>query len=156
MNKCMFTGRLTRDPEVRYARTGDREMAIARFTLAIDRNRKSKDGESSADFLYFKAFGKTAEFLEKYGRKGLKLEIESRCETGSYQNKDGQTVYTTEFVVESCRFAESKAAASGSTANAAAGVDASVATPAPSPEPAPANDDFMSFPDDEFDDLPFA
>lgn len=103
MNKCMLMGRLTRDPEVRMS--GD--TAVARFSLAVDRRFK-KDGEQTADFINCVAFGKTAEFIEKYGRKGTKFVVEGRIQTGSYTNKDGQKVYTTDVVVEQVEFAESK------------------------------------------------
>ena len=100
------TGRLTRDAEIRYSQ-GENSMAIARFSLAVDR-RFRKDGEQGADFINCIAFGKTAEFYEKFGRKGTKFVIEGRIQTGSYTNKDGQRVYTTDVVVENTEFAESK------------------------------------------------
>lgn len=103
MNKVILMGRLTKDPEVRY----NGEMAIARASLAVDRRFK-KDGEQSADFINIVAFGKTGEFFEKYGRKGTKFAVTGRIQTGSYKNKDGQTVYTTDVVVEEAEFAESK------------------------------------------------
>lgn len=106
MNKVLISGRLTADPEVRYSNSGD---AIARYTLAVDRRFK-KDGEQNADFIRCIVFGKGAEFAEKYLHKGTKMIIEGRIQTGSYKNKDGQTVYTTDVVVESQEFAESKVA----------------------------------------------
>ena len=106
MNKVIVSGRLTADPEVRYSNSGD---AIARYTLAVDRRFK-KDGEQNADFIRCIVFGKGAEFTEKYLHKGTKMIVEGRIQTGSYKNKDGQTVYTTDVVVESQEFAESKAA----------------------------------------------
>lgn len=114
MNKTILMGRLTRDPEVRM--NGD--MAVTRFSLAVDRRFK-KDGEQTADFINCVAFGKTAEFIEKYGHKGTKFVVEGRIQTGSYTNKDGQKVYTTDVVVEQVEFAESKNASgdSSSTGN---------------------------------------
>ena len=106
MNKVLISGRLTADPEVRYSNGGD---AIAKYTLAVDRRFK-KDGEQNADFIRCIVFGKGAEFTEKYLRKGIKMIIEGHIQTGSYKNRDGQTVYTTDVVVESQEFAESRAA----------------------------------------------
>lgn len=113
MNKVILIGRLTRDPEVRYSQ-GDTPLAIARFTLAVDRRgrRDSVNNEQTADFISCVAFGRQAEFIEKYVQKGTKLVAEGRIQTGSYTNKDGQKVYTTDVVVENCEFAESKAASS--------------------------------------------
>ena len=108
-NKVFLVGRLTKDPDVRYSQ-GDNAMAIARFTVAVDRKFK-KDNEPTADFISCVAFGKTAEFLEKYCTKGTKLVIEGRWQTGSYKNKDDQTIYTNDCMVESLEFAESKASA---------------------------------------------
>ena len=107
MNKVILMGRLTRDPEVRYSTSGDSQLAIARYTLAVDRRFK-KDGEATADFIRCVAFGKNGEFAEKYLHQGTKVVIEGRIQTGSYQDKDGKTVYTTEVVVENHEFAESK------------------------------------------------
>lgn len=140
MNKCLFVGRLTRDPDVRYT-TGDNAICIARFSLAVDRKFK-KDGEQSADFPSCIAFGKTGEFIEKYFKKGMKIGIEGRLQTGTYTNKDGVKVYTTDIVVEQCEFVESKAAADEKE-NAAA-----VAPPD--------EDGFMNIPDGLDDEgLPF-
>ena len=108
MNKVILMGRLTRDPEVRYS-AGENALAIARYTLAVDR-RFRRDGEASADFIQCVSFGRTAEFAEKYFRQGLKIIVSGRIQTGSYTNRDGQKVYTTEVVVEEQEFAESKAA----------------------------------------------
>ena len=107
MNKVVLMGRLTRDPEVRYSTSGDSQLAIARYTLAVDRRFK-RDGEATADFIRCVAFGKSGEFAEKYLHQGTKVVIEGRIQTGSYQDKDGKTVYTTEVVVENHEFAESK------------------------------------------------
>ena len=106
MNKVILMGRLTRDPEVRYS-AGENALAIARYTLAVDR-RFRRDGEASADFISCVSFGRTAEFAEKYFRQGLKIAVTGRIQTGSYTNKDGQKVYTTDVVVEENEFAESK------------------------------------------------
>lgn len=112
MNKVVIMGRLTRDPEVRYSQN-EKSTAVARFTLAVDRRFK-RDNEPTADFINCVAFGKTGEFIEKYCRQGTKLCVEGRIQTGSYTNKDGNKVYTTDVVVENAEFAESKAASSRS------------------------------------------
>lgn len=111
MNKVNLIGRLTKEPDVRYATGGEgkNDICVARYTLAVNRRFK-KDGEQTADFIRCVAFGKTAEFAEKYYSKGTKIAITGRIQTGSYQNKDGQTVYTTDVVIEEQEFAESKAA----------------------------------------------
>ena len=106
MNKVILMGRLTRDPEVRYY-AGESGTAIARYTLAVDRRFK-RDGEATADFISCVSFGRTAEFAEKYFRQGLKIIVSGRIQTGSYTNRDGQKVYTTEVVVEEQEFAEGK------------------------------------------------
>lgn len=139
MNKVILMGRLTRDPEVRYSQ-GDTPTAIARYTLAVDR-RTRKDGEASADFISCVAFGKSAEFAEKYLRKGTKLVITGRIQTGSYTNKDGAKVYTTDVVVEDQEFAESKAAASGNQEG--------------NSQPAASGDGFMNIPEGMDEELPF-
>lgn len=141
-------GRLTRDPEVRYSQ-GDNATAIARFTLAVDRRIK-RDNEASVDYINCVSFGRSAEFAEKYFHKGTKIVIVGRIQTGSYTNKDGQKVYTTDIVIEEQDFAESKAASqqnnSGNTPNASNNQQAQQPKPQTSP------DDFMSV-DDE--GLPF-
>lgn len=104
MNLVCLCGRLTKDPDVRYTQ-GAEQMAIARYTLAVDRRKK---GENSADFISCVSFGKSAEFAEKYLHKGIKIAVEGRIQTGSYTNKDGKKIYTTDVVVESTEFAESK------------------------------------------------
>ena len=114
MNKVILMGRLTRDPEVRYSQS-EQSMAIARFTLAVDRRFKRDGDQQSADFISCTAFGKTGEFIERYCHQGTKLVVEGRMQTGSYTNKDGNKVYTTDIVVESCEFAESKAASGSSS-----------------------------------------
>ena len=151
MNKAILMGRLTRDPDVRYSQ-GENPMAIARYTLAVDRRFK-RDGEQNADFINCLAFGRSAEFAEKYFKQGTKIAVSGRIQTGSYTNKDGVRVYTTEVIVEDQEFAESKAV---SDANAG-----SFRAAAPSPAPAPATpvsdagDGFMNIPDGIDEELPF-
>lgn len=145
MNKAILMGRLTRDPDVRYTEGPD-PMAVARFTLAVDR-RTNKQGESNADFPSCVAFGKKAEFMEKYTKRGTKLVITGRITTGSYTNRDGKKVYTTDVTVEDVEFAESKAAAAGS--------EGSRAEQAP-PYPATDADGFMNIPDGIDEELPFS
>ena len=128
MNKWLGMGRLTKDPNVTYAQKDN--SAIARFTLAVDRRTKEK----AADFISCVAFGKSAEFAEKYLKKGTKIALEGRIQTGSYKNKEGQTVYTTDIVVETMEFAESK----------------SSQDPAPDPE-----GEFVNIPEGIDDELPF-
>lgn len=106
MNKVILMGRLTRDPEVRYSQ-GDSATAVARYTLAVDRRFK-RDGEASADFINCVVFGKSAEFAERYFRQGLKVVVSGRIQTGSYTNRDGVKVYTTDVVVEDQEFAEDR------------------------------------------------
>ncbi|MDY5986256.1 single-stranded DNA-binding protein [Sporofaciens sp. SGI.106] len=146
MNKVILMGRLTRDPEVRYSQ-GENPLAIARYTLAVDR-RFRRDGEATADFIPCVAFGRQAEHAERYYRQGLRVTVCGRIQTGSYTNKDGVKVYTTEVVVEEQEFAESKAA---SDANAG-GFHQAAPAPAPS---APAGDGFMNIPDGIDEELPF-
>lgn len=144
MNKVILMGRLTRDPDIRYSQ-GENAMAIARFTLAVNRRVKRDDDSSqqTADFISCVAFGKTAEFYEKYTHQGIKLVIEGRIQTGSYTNREGIKVYTTEVVVESTEFAESKN--SGESENVSA-----------KSEPENITDDgFMNIPDDD-NGLPFS
>lgn len=139
MNKVILMGRLTRDPEVRYTQ-GDNAMAIARYSLAVDRRFK-RDGEPDADFINCVAFGKSGEFAEKYLKKGTKIAVVGRIQTGSYTNKDGQKVYTTDVVVEEQEFAESKNSGSSDNNQSA---------------PANKNTDFMNIPDGIDDsELPF-
>ena len=106
MNLVCIIGRTVRDPEIRYTQ-GEKSMAIARFTIAVDRRFK-KEGEPDADFISCVAFGKTAEFFEKYIKKGVKIAIQGRSQTGNYTNKDGQKVYTTDVIVDQVEFSESK------------------------------------------------
>lgn len=107
MNRVVLMGRLVREPEVRYSQT-DQPMAIARYTLAVDRRRKQQEGQQSADFINCIAFGKNGEFVEKYLHKGTKICVSGHIQTGSYTNKDGQKVYTTDVVIDEQEFAESK------------------------------------------------
>ena len=148
MNKVILMGRLTRDPEVRYSQ-GENALAIARYTLAIDR-RFAKDGEQSADFIPCVAFGKSAEFAEKWLKQGTKICISGRIQTGSYTNKDGVKVYTTEVVIEEQEFAESKNSSQGN--NASANNTQQQGRPQPS---AASNNGFMNIPDGIEDELPF-
>lgn len=141
MNKVILMGRLTRDPDVRYTQ-GEEPMAIARFTLAVDRRGK-RDGEASADFPSCVCFRRTAEFIEKYAHQGTKLVVVGRIQTGSYTNRDGQKVYTTDVVVEEAEFAESKAAADRNTQQP------------PPPSPDTGADGFMNIPDGIEEELPF-
>ncbi|MDO5135926.1 MAG: single-stranded DNA-binding protein [Eubacteriales bacterium] len=151
MNKVILMGRLTRDPEVRYS-AGENALAIARYTLAVDRRfRRSSggEGEQTADFISCVAFGRTAEFAEKYFRQGLKIAITGRIQTGSYTNREGQRVYTTEVVVEDQEFAESKSASDSYAASRPA-----QAPSMPAPGAASA-DGFMNIPDGIDEELPF-
>lgn len=144
MNKVILMGRLTRDPEIRYSQ-GENATAVARFSLAVDRRFK-RQGESDADFINCVAFGKTAEHAEKYYRQGLKIVVTGRIQTGSYTNKEGQKVYTTDVIIEESEFAESKSASENS------GYQAAPARPTPS---VAAGDGFMNIPDGIDEELPF-
>lgn len=145
MNKVILMGRLTRDPEIRYSQ-GERSTAVARYSLAVNRTFK-RDGDPDADFINCVAFGKQAEFAEKYLRKGTKMAITGRIQTGSYTNKEGVKVYTTDIVIEEQEFAESKAAAENHAA----------ASPAPQPAPQQNQaDGFMNIPDGIDEELPFS
>ena len=135
MNKVILIGRVVRDAEIRYSQ-GENPMAIARYTLAVDRRFK-KDGEATADFINCVAFGKNGEFAEKYLHKGVKIAVSGRIQTGSYTNKDGQKVYTTDVVVEEQEFCESKSSNQQD-------------------KPKPVDDGFMEVPTDlSGEDLPF-
>ena len=151
MNKVVLVGRLTRDPEVRYSQ-GNNATAVARYTVAVDRRFK-RDGEPTADFIPCVVFGRSAEFAEKYFRQGMRVSISGRIQTGSYTNKDGNRVYTTDVVVEEQEFAESKAAASE---NAGGGYQQAGAAAPTRPEPTQAaGDGFMNIPDGIDEELPF-
>lgn len=115
MNKAIIIGRMTRRADIRYTQ-GENQTCIARFTLAVNR-KFARSGEKDADFISCIAFGKTAEFLERYGHKGVKFVVEGRIQTGSYTNREGQKVYTTDVVVESIEFGESKSAAVSNNTN---------------------------------------
>ena len=146
MNKAILMGRLTRDPDVRYSQ-GENPMAIARYTLAVDRRFK-RDGEQSADFINCLAFGRSAEFAEKYYKQGTKIAVSGRIQTGSYTNREGVKVYTTEVVIEEQEFAESKAAASQNNNRGAS-------QPSTPQSSTTASDGFMNIPDGLEDELPF-
>ena len=152
MNKVILMGRLTRDPEIRYS-SGENQTAVARYTLAVDRRFRRQGDEQTADFINCVVFGRGAEFAENYLHQGTKIVATGRIQTGSYTNKEGQKVYTTDVVVEDQEFAESKAV---SDANAG-----SFRAAAPSPAPAPATpvsdagDGFMNIPDGIDEELPF-
>ncbi len=137
MNKVLLIGRLTRDPEIRYSQNN---TAIARYTLAVD--RMTRNTEQSADFIRCVCFNKTAEFAEKYFHKGIKIAITGRIQTGSYTDREGQTVYTTDIVVENQEFCESQSR------------NASSAAPSAQPSPSHA-DQFMNIPDGIDEELPF-
>ena len=143
MNKVSLMGRLTRDPEVRYG-AGENSTAVARYTIAVDRRFK-RDGEQSADFIGCVAFGRNAEFAEKYLRQGTKIVLTGRIQTGSYTNRDGRKVYTTDIVVEEQEFAENKAAGNGGQNNYSRPSAATSDT-----------DGFMNIPDGIDDELPFS
>ena len=153
MNKVILMGRLTRDPEVRYSQ-GEQPMAIARYSLAVDRrfNRNSQDGQT-ADFINCVAFGRNGEFAEKYPHKGTKILAEGRIQTGSYTNKDGQRVYTTDVVAENVEFAESKNASAGN--NDGGYQNAGFGGGNNAPAPSGAGDGFMNIPDGIDEELPF-
>lgn len=137
MNKVIIIGRVVRDAEIRYSQ-GASSTCIARYTLAVDRKFK-QEGQPTADFIKCIAFGKLGEFAEKYLHKGIKIAVTGRIQTGSYKNKDGNTVYTTDVVVEEQEFCESK------SSNQSQGNDI----------PQTSSDDFMSIPDGVEDGLPF-
>lgn len=151
MNKVVLMGRLTRDPEVRYS-AGENAMAIARYTLAVDRRYRRE--EATADFINCVAFGRTAEFAEKYFHKGIKIAISGRIQTGSYTNREGQKVYTTEVVVDDQEFAESKAASQEYAASSMAQPQMQQPGEMPTPSEASA-DGFMNIPDGIDEELPF-
>lgn len=150
-------GRLTRDPEIRYT-SGENSLAIARYTLAVDRRYQRRndqqDGGQTADFIGCVVFGKGAEFAENYLHQGTKIAITGRIQTGSYTNKDGVKVYTTDVVVEEQEFAESKNAAAAHNNSQAGGNQSSAPQSRPEPSEA-AGDGFMNIPDSIEEDLPF-
>ena len=136
MNKVILVGRLTRDPEIRYSQ-GESSMAVGRYTIAINR-RVKPDQEQTADYIRCIVFGRSAEFSEKYFRQGMRIAVSGRIQTGSYVNKDGIKVYTTEVVVEEQEFAESKAEAEGRPQESTTDADG-----------------FMNVPDGLDEELPF-
>lgn len=154
MNKVILMGRLTRDPDIRYSQ-GENSTAVARYTLAVDRRFK-RDGDQTADFISCVAFGRAAEFAEKYFHQGIKIAVTGRIQTGSYTNRDGVKVYTTDIVVEEQEFAESKNASSEGNFNrggsaAPVGQNGGVQN-ARMPE---LDDGFMNIPDGIDEELPF-
>ncbi len=155
MNKVILMGRLTRDPDIRYSQ-GENASAVARYTLAVDRRfvRRDNPDAQTADFIGCVAFGKAAEFAEKYLRKGTKIAITGRIQTGSYVNKEGAKIYTTDVVVEDQEFAESKNAAGG---NGGSSFGGGASFGGSSAAPAEAGDGFMNIPDDGGidEELPF-
>jgi single-strand DNA-binding protein len=144
MNVAVLMGRLTKNPDVRYSQ-GPEQKATARFTLAVDRRYRSDDGPT-ADFISCVAFGKTAEFIEKYFRKGMKMSVSGRIQTGSYTNKEGQRIFTTDVVCNEVEFVEKKAAGDGSESQAAGDVQNGKTD----------DDGFMNIPDALDDSLPFS
>lgn len=145
MNKVILMGRLTRDPEVRYSQ-GENATAIARYTLAVDRRFSRNNDDQTADFINCVAFGRSGEFAEKYLHKGTKIAITGRIQTGSYTNKDGVRVYTTDVVVEDQEFAESKNASQGGGYAPVGRTDSA---------PMSAGEGFMNIPDGIDEELPF-
>ena len=144
MNSVQLVGRLTRDPDVKYTDGG---LTIVRFSLAVDRRFKKDDGPT-ADFPNIVAFGKTAEFIEKYFHKGMKLGLQGRIQTGSYENQEGTKIYTTDIVAENCEFVESKAASQSNGPAEPAGQQAGFGEPDA--------DGFMNIPDGlDQEELPF-
>ena len=146
MNKVILMGRLTRDPEVRYSQ-GSNATAVARFSIAVDRRFK-REGEPDADFFNCTCFGKQAEFVERYLRKGTKVVVAGRIQNDNYTNKDGQMVYSVRVMVDEIEFAESKNASSGNEGGYTGG---NYNRPAPSG----AGDGFMNIPDGIDEELPF-
>ena len=172
MNRVILMGRLTRDPDIRYAQ-GENGMEVARYTLAVDRRRRREDGQQNADFISCVAFGRSAEFAEKYLHKGIKILVTGRIQTGSYTNREGNRVYTTDVVVEDQEFAESRSVSEantgayggGSYGGSSYGSGSSMPPQNSMPEPArpadgfgagPADGDgFMNIPDGIDEELPF-
>lgn len=154
MNKVILCGRLTKDPNISYS-SGERQMCIARYTLAVDRRgrRNGDNGENTSDFIPCVAFDKAAEFAEKYLKQGTKMLVTGHIQTGRYTNKDGQTVYTTDVIIEDQEFAESKSAASNNSNNSFASNFQKSESRTSSSD---AGDGFMNIPDGVVDDnLPF-
>lgn len=142
MNKVVLMGRLTKDPDVRWTQ-GQNQTCVARYTLAVDRRvKKTNESQQTADYISMVSFGSQAEFIEKYIKKGTKIVISGHIQTGSYTNKDGVKVYTTDVITESVEFAESKKAAGENAQN--------------TQEPQTDSDGFMNVPDEIDDELPFS
>lgn len=141
MNKVILIGRLVRDPEIRWSQ-GQDAKCTARYTIAVDRKVKKESNQQSADFISCVSWGRTAEFIEKYLKKGIKIAAEGRIITGCYTNKEGNKVYTTDVAVDTCEFVESKKAAGENTQN--------------TQEPQTDSDGFMNVPDEIDDELPFS
>ncbi len=157
MNKVILMGRLTRDPEVRYSQ-GATPLAIARYTLAVDRRQarsNNGDDQQTADFITCVAFGRSGEFAERYLHKGTKILVTGRIQTGSYTNKDGVKVYTTEVVVEDHEFAESRNA-SGNDGGFNGGFGGGFTGGNSMAAPSGAGDGFMNIPDGIDEELPFS
>ena len=149
MNKVVLMGRLTRDPDIRYTQ-GAEPMCVAKYTLAVDRRGRKRDGEQSADFISCTAFGKSGEFAEKYLHKGIKICLSGHIQTGSYTKQDGTKVYTTDVIVEDQEFCESKASAEIPAPSSAPQTHSRAAQPRQSDL-----SDFMSIPDGLEEELPF-
>ena len=152
MNKVILMGRLTGEPEVRHS-VGERGTSVARYRLAVDRRFSRNNGEQTADFIPCVVFGRGAEFAEKYFHKGMRVLVTGRIQTGSYTNRDGNTVYTTEVILDDQEFADSKGASTGGFTAPADNYRPSA--PAPAPAPAESADGFMNIPDGIDDVLPF-
>ena len=152
MNKVILMGRLTRDPEVRYSQ-GASQTAVARFSIAVDRRFGKREGEPDADFFNCTAFGKTAEFVERYLHKGTKIALSGRIQNDNYTNKEGQMVYSVRIIVDDVEFAESKNASGGNAGGYNNGGYAGGGNSAPAPSGT--GDGFMNIPDGIDEELPF-
>lgn len=150
MNKVEIVGRITRDPEMKYSQ-GENANAVARFSVAVNRRFKNAEGNYEADFINCVAFGKTAEFIGKYFRKGMAIGVTGSIRTGNYTNKDGAKVYTTDVAVDDAEFVESK----NGNSSAEGGYAGITANSKPAPSGAGAGDGFMNIPDGTDDELPF-
>ena len=158
MNKVILMGRLTRDPEVRYSQ-GASQTAVARFSIAVDRRFGKREGEPDADFFNCTAFGKTAEFVERYLHKGTKIALSGRIQNDNYTNKEGQMVYSVRIIVDDVEFAESKNASGGNAGGYGNGGGYNNGGYAgggnSAPAPSGAGDVFMNIPDGIDEELPF-
>lgn len=153
MNKVILMGRLTRDPEVRYSQ-GASQTTVARYSIAVDRRFK-REGEPDADFFNCTAFGKQAEFVERYLHKGTKILMSGRVQNDNYTNRDGQMVYSVRILAEEIEFAESKNAAGGNAGGYGGGYGGGGSSAAAGSAPAGAGDGFMNIPDGIDEELPF-